>query len=153
MYRALYDKKFLKKRHLITNGYCLPYNPNLVARANELRKNMTPMARKLWVELFKDFPLKVMRQKPIDNYIVDFYCSKLRLVLEIDGSVHDTREAEEYDSQRTGILENYNLKVIRFRNEEIEKEFDKVRAIITDELKVYQYSHGETEYFKTTPLP
>lgn len=135
MYRSLYDKKLLKQRRLITNGYTLPYNPNLVERANKLRKKMTPMEQKLWDQLFRDFPLKVYRQRPIDNYIVDFYCSKLHLVIEIDGSVHDSPEAQEYDSKRTGILENYNLKVIRFRNDEVDKEFDKVRQIIMAELQ------------------
>jgi very-short-patch-repair endonuclease len=135
MRQPLYDKKALKERGLLTNGFCLPYNPKLIARAIELRKNMTPMERKLWIRLFKNFPLKVARQKVIDNYIVDFYCAKLGLVVEVDGNVHDTYEAKEYDEERTKILENYNLKVIRFRNEEVEIEFDKVCAAVMDELR------------------
>jgi very-short-patch-repair endonuclease len=116
----------------------LPYNPKLTARASELRENMTPMEYKLWKEFFKDFPLKVMPQKIIDNYIVDFYCAKLSLVVEIDGSIHDTHNAQDYDQERTGILENYNLNVIRFRNKEIETEFDRVCMIIMDELQKSQ---------------
>lgn len=64
---------------LITNGFCLPYNPELTARANELRKNMTPMENKLWTGFLKNFSLNVMAQKVIDYYIVNFYCPKLHL--------------------------------------------------------------------------
>ncbi len=135
MHKPLYDKNVLKERGLVTNGFCLPYNPNLTVRANELRKNMTPMENKLWVELLKDFPLKVLSQKVIDNYIVDFYCPKLKLVVEIDGDIHDTVEAREYDLERTKILVNYNLKVIRFRNEEIAMEFNIVHAKIMEQFR------------------
>lgn len=134
MRNPLYDKKVLKERGLVTNGFSLPYNPKLTSRANELRKNMTPAETKLWTGFFKTYPLNIVRQKIIDNYIVDFYCAKLDLVIEIDGNVHDTPEAQGYDIERTKILENYNLKVIRFTNTEVEAEFDKVCQIIIDEL-------------------
>lgn len=134
MRQPLYDKKILHERGLVTNGFSLPYNPKLIARANALRKKMTPAERKLWTELFKSYPLNVVRQKIIDNYIVDFYCAKLGLVIEIDGNVHDTSEAQEYDCERTKILEDYDLKVMRFSNTEVEAEFDKVRRIIMDEI-------------------
>jgi very-short-patch-repair endonuclease len=135
MRKPLYDKKVLQERGLITNGFCLPYNPKLTARANELRKNMTPMERKIWISFFKSFPFNVMAQKVIDNYIVDFYCPKLSLVVEIDGSTHDSLEAKDYDRERTELLEKYNLKVIRFKNEEVETEFDRVCLMIMDELR------------------
>lgn len=64
--------------------------------------------------------LKFYRQKPIDHYIVDFYCAKEALVIELDWESHDTPEAQEYDLYRTEILEQvYNLKVIRFTNDEV----------------------------------
>ncbi len=84
----------MQKRGLVTNGFSLPYNPKLIDRANKLRKNMTQAERKLWTELFINYQFKVMRQKVIDNYIVDFYIAKLNLVIEIDGSVHDTPEVK-----------------------------------------------------------
>ncbi len=65
-------------------NYFLPYNPDLVARVKQMRKNPTPAERKLW-EYLRTFPLKFWRQKPIDNFIVDFYCPKLKLVIEVDG--------------------------------------------------------------------
>ena len=138
MRQSLYDKKTLAERGLVTNGFSLPYNPELVPRANELRKNMTQMERKLWIGLFKGYPFKVSPQKPIDNYIVDFYCAKLNLVIEIDGSIHDQPGATEYDQDRTKILESYYLKVIRFSNEEVEKEYDRVCRVLMDELKSYR---------------
>ncbi len=138
MNKVLFDKRILKQRGLVTNGFCLPYNPELIPRANELRKNMTSTERKLWNELLKDFPLKVMRQKVIDNYIVDFYCAKLSLVIEIDGDVHDTDEAKIYDQERTIVLESYSLKVIRFRNSEIEMEFDEVCQRIMGEYREWK---------------
>ncbi|MGE5605896.1 MAG: endonuclease domain-containing protein [Bacteroidota bacterium] len=141
MREPLYNKKFLKERGLVTNGYCLPYNPKLTARANELRENMTPSERKLWMEFFKTFPLNVMAQKVIDHYIVDFYCPKLSLVVEIDGSVHDSEEAQDYDRERTDLLEKYNLKVIRFKNKEIEEEFNKVCMMIMDEFHKRNHTH------------
>lgn len=97
----------------------LPYNPQLVARAKELRKNMTVAEKKLWYEYLRTFPHRVHRQRPIHQYIVDFYCPKLKLVIEVDGDSHFTLEAQEYDQKRTEILQGYGLKVVRFTNEEI----------------------------------
>jgi len=141
MSKVLFDKKILKERGLVTNGFCLPYNPQLIPRAIELRKKMTSAERKLWIGLLKDFPLKVMRQKVIDNYIVDFYCAKLSLVIEIDGGIHDTDEAKCYDQERTIILESYSLKVIRFKNEEVEMEFDEVCKTIMAEYQKWKTDH------------
>ena len=97
----------------------LPYNPKLVVRAKALRKNMTVAEKKLWYEYLRTFPHRIHRQRPINHYIVDFYCPKLKLVIEIDGDSHFTPEAQEYDRKRTEILEGYGLKVVRFTNEEI----------------------------------
>jgi very-short-patch-repair endonuclease len=135
MREPIYDKELLKKRGLITNGFSLPYNPNLVAIAAELRINMTPAEKKLWTKLFKSFPVKVIRQRPIDNYIVDFYCAKLNLVVEIDGSIHNSPEAQAYDQERTEILQYYGLKVMRFSNTEVEENFEGVCRIIENQLK------------------
>lgn len=120
------DKKTIKARGLITNGYCIPYNPQILERAKELRKNMTVAEEKLWKEFLKDFKYRVRRQKQIDNFIVDFYCSKLKLVIEIDGPIHDLEERIEYDEERSNILQHYGLKILRFKNEEVIMDFDSV---------------------------
>ena len=106
--------------------YFLPYNPELVERAKEMRKNPTPAERKLWQEYLREFPLKMWRQKPIDNFIVDFYCPKLKLAIEVDGESHFTEEGIAYDRHRTQILAGYDLQVIRFTNDEVMNCFDGV---------------------------
>ena len=106
--------------------YFLPYNQKLVERAKEMRKNPTPAERKIWQEYLRRFPLKVWRQKPIDNFIVDFYCPKLYLVIELDGENHFTDERIAYDRDRTKVLESYGLQVVRFTNYEVMNCFDSV---------------------------
>ena len=98
--------------------YFLPYNPQLTAKAKKLRKNPTAAEQKLWGFL-RTFPVKMWRQKPIENFIVDFYCPKLKLVIEIDGDSHYSENAVKYDQERTEVLEGYGLKVIRFNNEDV----------------------------------
>lgn len=97
----------------------LPYNKNLVPRAKELRKNMTKAEKKLWYDYLRNFQYRVHRQRPIDNFIVDFYCAELKLVIEVDGETHYSETAQAYDQMRTQILEGYGLKVIRFTNDEV----------------------------------
>jgi len=100
----------------------IPYNLKLKDRAREMRKNMTEAEKKLWFELLvadKFHGLRFLRQKPIDNFIVDFYCSKLRLVIEVDGDSHFSEQGEAYDEERTFILNKYGIEVIRYNNNDI----------------------------------
>lgn len=64
------------------------HNPKLTKNSKILRKNMTKEERHLWYDFLRDYPVRFLRQKVIDNYIVDFYCSKARLLIELDGSQH-----------------------------------------------------------------
>ncbi|HOI16666.1 MAG TPA: endonuclease domain-containing protein [Geobacteraceae bacterium] len=98
----------------------LPYNKDLTTLARKNRKNPTPAERKIWTGIlrmrqFAEY--KFLRQKPLGGYIVDFYCSKLRLVIEIDGESH--AETVEYDVERTKILEALGLTVVRYTNDEV----------------------------------
>jgi very-short-patch-repair endonuclease len=68
----------------------------------------------------------VLRPRPIDNFIVDFYCAALKLVIEIDGDSHFTEQGKQYDAERTAILEGYGLRVIRFTNVEVLQNFEGV---------------------------
>jgi very-short-patch-repair endonuclease len=113
-------------RQNITTDFHLPYKAGLVERAKELRKNMTVAEKKLWNEYLKTFPFRVLRQRPIDRFIVDFYCSKLKLVIEVDGDSHFIDNAPAYDQERTNILEGYGLTVIRFTNQQVLQEFEAV---------------------------
>jgi very-short-patch-repair endonuclease len=78
----------------------------------------------------RNFKYKVHRQRPIDQFIVDFYCPELKLVIEIDGDSHNSENAQVYDLERTQILEGYGLTVIRFTNEEVLGDFAGVCGVI-----------------------
>jgi very-short-patch-repair endonuclease len=112
----------------------LPYNSKLVDRAKQMRRNPTPAEKKLWEEYLKTFPHRVLRQRPIENFIVDFYCAALRLVIEIDGAVHLSESAQTYDAERTIELEKYGLQIIRFTNDEVINNFDDVCKQIAELL-------------------
>jgi len=130
--RILFDEQWLKNRGLITTGYHLPYNPKLKEHARELRKNLTEAEKKLWYGYLRNFKYRVLRQRPIDNYIVDFYCPELRLVIEIDGESHFTEEGKAYDEERFRILNAYGLQVIRFTNDEVLGHFEAVRQKVAE---------------------
>ncbi|BBD61436.1 hypothetical protein NIES2109_42640 [Nostoc sp. HK-01] len=112
--------------NLNSSDFHLPYNPKLIERAKELRKNMTPAEKKLWYEYLRNFQFRVLRQRPIAHFIVDFYCPTLQVVIEVDGDSHFTDEGQDYDMERTSILEGYGLKIIRFTNTQVLNQFDSV---------------------------
>ena len=93
--------------------------PEIEAAARRLRRNMTPPEQKLWEALKgkKLGGLKFRAQHPVGPCILDFYCPACKLVVELDGGVHDEQAA--YDESRTQQLENYGHCIIRFRNEEV----------------------------------
>ena len=91
-----------------------------------MRKNMTSAEKKLWFQFLRTHRCKFYRQRRIDHFIVDFYCSKYRLVIEIDGESHYSDTAIEYDRMRTELLELYGLQVIRFTNDQVYDDFDAV---------------------------
>jgi very-short-patch-repair endonuclease len=113
----------------------LPYNNKLNGRARELRDNMTLAEKKLWYEFLRNHEYIFLRQKPIDNYIVDFFCPKLKLVIEIDGETHITEEDKKYDEKRTRILEKYGLKILRFWNDDVLNGVDIIGEIIDNEIR------------------
>lgn len=104
----------------------IPYNRNLVPNARTLRKQMTPQERHLWYDFLRNYPVKVYRQRVISNFIVDFYCASAKLVIELDGSQHYEPQGMAYDAERTAILQNLGLQVVRFSNRDIDRNFDGV---------------------------
>ena len=110
------------------------HNPKNEQFAKQLRKNMTPWERKLWYCFLKDYPVRFQRQKCIDHYIADFYCFQAKLVIELDGGGHYSSAAESKDESRTLDLEKYGLKVIRFCNVDIDKNFYSVCTVIDNEV-------------------
>jgi len=116
------------------SDFHLPYNRHLVEKAKELRKNMTPAEKRLWYGYLKTFKFRVLRQRPIDNFIVDFFCAQLKLVIEVDGESYFTDEGRDYDWERTQILEGYGLKVLRFTNDEVLQDWEGVCRQIEEEI-------------------
>ena len=99
------------------------YNKENIPLARTLRKNMTPWERKLWYEYLRQYPVRFQRQKAIGNYIVDFYCAKARLVVELDGGGHYELEQAAKDAARTSDLNSMQLQVIRICNLDIDRNF------------------------------
>ena len=98
----------------------IPYNKSLTALARENRQNPTPAESAIWNQVLRHRQFsgyKFLRQKPLGNYIVDFYCAELLLVIEIDGDSHALQI--EYDAQRSRFLCGFGLRVIRYTNQEI----------------------------------
>ncbi|BDQ02295.1 MAG: endonuclease [Ignavibacterium sp.] len=89
-------------------------------RRRELRKNMTFCEKLVWTYLRKkQLKVRFLRQYSIDNYVVDFYCPKFKLAIEIDGDVHELKEQKIYDTERQSYLENFGIKFVRIKNEEL----------------------------------
>ena len=108
----------------------VPKNGEMLPRARKLRHNMTPQEQKLWYRFLRKYPVKIYKQRIVESFIVDFYCSKALLVIEVDGSQHYTEQGEAYDLERSAVLERYGLLVLRFSNLEVEQEFDGVCTLI-----------------------
>ncbi len=101
--------------------------------ACELRKDMTAAENILWERLNKSqLGVRFKAQHPIDIFIVDFYCHKYKLVVEVDGEIHLSQK--EYDEGRTAELERFGITVIRFSNEEVLNDIDKVVERIREHL-------------------
>ena len=99
------------------------HNSGFTSIARTLRKNMTKEERHLWYDFLKDYPVRFLKQKVIDNYIVDFYCHSARLIIELDGSQHYQADGCLKDKIRTEKLEQRNLTVLRIPNNEINYNF------------------------------
>jgi len=126
------------KHIIVSKWFHIPYDISLKERARELRKKQTPTEKKLWYEFLRLQKYQFYRQKPIDYYIADFYCPKLKLVIEIDWGSHFTEKWIDYDKERTNKLENwYWVKILRFTNHEIGKNFQWVCEIISDYIEKF----------------
>jgi very-short-patch-repair endonuclease len=113
------------------------YNKQLKPASRELRINMTDAEQKLWYYLRRKQiqGVQFYRQKPLLNFIVDFYCSAAKLVIEIDGSQHNEPANQLRDSKRDELLANQGLKVLRFDNRQVLLETDSVLEVIHSVVK------------------
>ena len=104
----------------------IEYQQSMIPLAKELRRDMTQQEKKLWFYFLRGYPIRFQRQKVISSFIADFYCFRAKLVVEVDGSQHETIQGKEYDRMRSSVLERYGLKVIRFTNDEVDNQFRSV---------------------------
>lgn len=114
-----------------------PYNTNLRNYAQKNRKEMNAPEANLWYNILRNRELlnyKFLRQKPILNYILDFYCSKLLFGIEIDGESHN--EQTNYDKQRSENLNKISIKIIRYSNYDVMNNFDGVYFDLIKQIKI-----------------
>jgi acetylglutamate kinase len=110
-------------------------------KAEELRNNMTSAERIIWKHIhINPWKLKFRRQHPISNFIADFYCHAIKLVIEIDGDIHDVKEVKQYDTAREQSLKELGLNILRFKNEEVFKNTTTVFEKIDETIRVLQSS-------------
>jgi very-short-patch-repair endonuclease len=111
------------------------YTKALIPRARAMRTHMTRAEAKLWFEFLRGFVPRVRRQRPVLNFIVDFYCASCKTVIEIDGATHDSEAAQVYDLERTARLEGLGLRVLRFTNRQVFEDFENVVKQLELELR------------------
>ena len=109
---------------------------DVLEKARILRKSMTRYEKILWQQLRKKRVSGRIfrRQHPVGQFIVDFYCHQARIVIEVDGNIHENEQNKEYDEGRTFEMEKFGLKVIRFKNEDIENNLWYVLKILEKEI-------------------
>jgi len=126
----------------------IPKDNTKLETARRLRRELTPHERKLWYLLLQKYPVKIYKQRIIDRFVADFYCASAKLVIEIDGTQHYGQQGMEQDAQRTAILESYGLKVLRYSNRDIDRDFpavcEHIDRVIKDRQKTLSAARGGT---------
>lgn len=128
----------------------IPYNPALKERARQLRQNMTVGEVALWNEIKrKNLGFDFDRQRPIGEFIVDFYCKDLMLAIEIDGESHSSDKAKQYDAKRQKELESLGVSFLRFDDLKVRNEVEKV----VEEIRKYIAQHKNNLVGRDKPTP
>ena len=120
-----------------------PYKEKLTDNAQTLRVNMTKEEKHLWYDFLKKLPVNVNRQKNIGSYIVDFYISACRIVIEIDGRQHGEPENRAADRARDDTLYKLGITVLRYTNKQINQNF---RGVCLDILRHMGYEESDIEW-------
>ena len=105
-------------------------DPFDLSAARDLRKNMTPQERHLWYDFLRNHPMKFYKQKQVGPFFLDFYCPARKLAIELDGSQHYEDIGKEQDLKRTEYLSRKQIRVLRFSNAEIDRNFEGVCTAI-----------------------
>ena len=108
-------------------------------RRRQLRKNMTYCEKLVWMYLRKrQMKYRFLRQYSVDHYVIDFYCPKLKLAVEVDGDVHDSSDQKEYDKNRQEYLESFGISFVRITNEKLLDNSEKAFNKIDEEIKIVE---------------
>jgi very-short-patch-repair endonuclease len=132
----------------------IPYNPKLKERARYLRNNSTKSEIQLWIQLKGKFAGKYdfHRQKPLDDYIADFFCHELKLVIEIDGVTHNWEKTKKRDYKKECRLNELGLNVLRFTDDEVINDLDYTINTILEYIKGFEQNDLRTFRREDTPL-
>lgn len=126
----------------------IKHNKKHTRQAQSLRTNATPQERHLWYDYLSQYPVRFRRQVTIDRFILDFYCAEAKLAVEIDGSGHYEKQGQISDAERTAILNNYGIMVIRVSNREVNLEFpgvcEYIHNTVKERLGKDPYEQGES---------
>ena len=101
-------------------------NSKLTGISRALRKNMTAEEKHLWHDFLKKLPFSFHRQKVLGNYVIDFYCAKAKLAIELDGSQHYEPQGRQNDRIRDAYLSSLGITVLRYSNSDIHQKFDSI---------------------------
>ncbi len=120
----------------------IKYNPKLTEFARQLRNNATKSEIKMWQCLKRKqlYGYDFHRQKPIDEYIADFFCNKLQLVIECDGYSHEIQEVWKKDVRKTKRFNELEIRVLRFSDDQIMNDFENVYRVLEDYVIKFQES-------------
>ena len=121
--------------------------------AQNLRKNMTLEERILWYQYLKTYPVQWNRQKVIGPYIVDFFCKRAKLIVELDGSQHYEPETADYDQKRTVYLNSLGYTVLRFSNTDIKTNLSGVCEVVDRTVKNLPLGWCSAQRIKIGRLP
>ena len=127
----------IERRNNVKHDMYLGASASLFGLAKQLRLEETPAEKLLWSRLSRNqLGVKFRRQHPIYYYVADFYCHSHKLIVEVDGPIHDSKENQFNDLVRTAGFNEFNIEVIRFSNDEIIYNLDDVIFRIKEKLKV-----------------
>ena len=112
------------------------HNPNLLNNARRLRRGQTKEEKKLWYQFLSKLPVKFLRQRIVQQYIVDFYCASAKLIIEVDGAQHYEDDAISYDRIRDEYLRGLGYTVLRYTNKQVNQSFRVVCEDIWNHLGI-----------------
>jgi len=113
----------------------LPRDTKLKKQSAELRTNATKEENHLWYDYLLTYPVRFNRQRIIGEYIVDFYCSKAKLIIELNNVINNDEKANEYDYLRTQYMKNLGLQILKINNCDVLNNFKEVCKVIEAEVK------------------